>query len=199
MRRGILGCSLVLCCGLLFAGGCAKEEVVKKEEPLAPTASQPATPAPVTPPAEKAPAPAVKEQPVETTPKEAPAAAKEEPVTEAPKASLQELLEKIYFDFDSAELSAASRESLKKNYDLLKKNSGVKIRIEGNCDERGSDEYNLALGERRAKSAMKYLTTLGIKASRISTISYGQEKPADPGHDEAAWAKNRRDDFVIVK
>jgi peptidoglycan-associated lipoprotein len=185
---------------LLFAGGCAKEEVVKKDESIAaPTkAPQPAI-TPTTPAPEKViPTETVKEQQVATSTKETPAAAKEEPLT-AGKASLQELLEKIYFDFDSAELSAAARDSLKKNHDLLKKNGSAKVQIEGHCDERGSDEYNLALGERRAKSAAKYLTTLGIKADRLSTISYGKEKPADPGHDEAAWAKNRRDEFVVVK
>jgi peptidoglycan-associated lipoprotein len=202
MRKGILGCSLALCCGLLIAGGCAKQEVVKKEEPIAAPAPQPAatTPAPQAPTAPQAetaaPTPAPKEQPV---PKETAAAVKEEPAATTSQASLQDQLEKIYFAFDSSELTSVSRDSLKKNYDLLKKNGGVKVRIEGNCDERGSDEYNLALGERRAKSAMKYLVTLGVKADRISTLSYGKEKPLDPGHDEAAWAKNRRDDFIIVK
>jgi peptidoglycan-associated lipoprotein len=81
---------------------------------------------------------------------------------------------------------------------MIKKDSAAKVRIEGNCDERGSDEYNLALGEKRAKAAMEYLVTLGIPAERLSVISYGKEKPADPGHDEAAWAKNRRDEFVVL-
>ena len=198
MRKEILGCSLVLCCGLLFAGGCAKEEVVKKEEPIAAPAPAPQpAPVPKAPaPETAAPAPAPKEQPV---PKEAPAVVKEEPAVTTPQVSLQDQLEKIYFAFDSSELTPTSRDALKKNYDLLKKNGGVKIRVEGNCDERGSDEYNLALGERRAKSAMKYLVTLGIKADRITTLSYGKERPLDPGHDEAAWAKNRRDDFIIAK
>ncbi len=79
---------------------------------------------------------------------------------------------------------------------MLKALSGVDIRIEGHCDERGSDEYNLALGERRAQAAMNYLATLGVPASRMSTISYGEEKPLDPGHNEEAWAKNRRAEFV---
>lgn len=80
----------------------------------------------------------------------------------------------------------------------MKRNATIKVRIEGNCDERGSDEYNLALGERRAQVAARYLTTLGISGERLSTISYGKEKPVDPGHDENAWARNRRDDFVII-
>jgi peptidoglycan-associated lipoprotein len=81
----------------------------------------------------------------------------------------------------------------------LEKNPGAVIRIEGNCDERGTVEYNLALGEKRAKAALDYLVKMGIDPSRISTVSYGKERPMDPGHTEAAWAKNRRDDFVIVK
>ncbi len=104
---------------------------------------------------------------------------------------------KIYFDFDSYNLSGAARSDLVKNAKLLKKDSVGKVRIEGNCDERGSDEYNLALGEKRANVAMRYLVTLGIPAERLSVISYGKEKPADPGHDEAAWARNRRDEFAV--
>jgi peptidoglycan-associated lipoprotein len=107
-------------------------------------------------------------------------------------------LAKIYFDFDSYKLSESSRSELVKNADLIKKDSVEKVRIEGNCDERGSDEYNLALGEKRAKAAMQYLVTLGIPTDRLSIISYGKEKPADPGHDEAAWSKNRRDEFVVL-
>jgi peptidoglycan-associated lipoprotein len=75
----------------------------------------------------------------------------------------------------------------------------VKLRIEGHSDERGSAEYNLALGERRAKAAAKYLVTMGVKPDRLSTISYGEEHPAVQGHDESAWSKNRRDEFVIQK
>lgn len=112
--------------------------------------------------------------------------------------SLQTALEKIYFDFDSSDLSAAARQKLVETYQLLQKNAAIKIRIEGNCDERGSDEYNLALGEQRSRAAARYLMTLGITAVRLSTISFGEEKPAASGHDETAWAKNRRDEFVIT-
>jgi peptidoglycan-associated lipoprotein len=79
------------------------------------------------------------------------------------------------------------------------KNDSLKVQIQGNCDERGSDEYNLALGERRAKAAMDYLVTLGVPAEQLSITSYGKETPVDPGNNEAAWAKNRRDDFAIIK
>ena len=79
------------------------------------------------------------------------------------------------------------------------KNPGTKVQVQGNCDARGSAEYNLALGENRAKAAVKYLSTLGVKPGNMSYISFGKEKPAVPGDDEAAWAKNRRDDFVIIQ
>ena len=105
----------------------------------------------------------------------------------------------IYFDFDSYILTAPSRATLKNNAEALMKNDSIKVQIQGNCDERGSDEYNLALGEKRAKAAMDYLVTLGVPAERLSIISYGKEKPVDAGHDKAAWAKNRRDDFAIIK
>jgi peptidoglycan-associated lipoprotein len=90
-----------------------------------------------------------------------------------------------------------ARQTLVNNAERLKQASEIMISIEGNCDERGSDEYNLALGERRAKAAMQYLVTLGIPEKRLSVISYGKEKPAVDGHNEASWAKNRRDEFVI--
>lgn len=107
-------------------------------------------------------------------------------------------LEKIYFDFDATTLSDQARTSLTNNAARLRKNSTVTVRIEGHCDERGSDEYNLALGEKRAKTAMHYLVTMGIPAKRLSVLSYGKEKPADARHDEAAWSKNRRDEFVVT-
>ncbi len=111
---------------------------------------------------------------------------------------LQSALEKIYFDFDSADLSENARTALTKNANALMRESTARVRIEGNCDERGSVEYNLALGERRAKSAQQYLTTLGVKPERLSIISYGKEKPSVQGNDEASMAKNRRDEFVVI-
>lgn len=110
----------------------------------------------------------------------------------------QSEFEKIYFNFDSTDLSKEARESLTRNGEiLLKKRKDVKLSIEGNCDERGSAEYNLALGERRAKAAAKYLETMGVKQERISTISFGKERPAVQGDNEAAWSRNRRDEFLI--
>lgn len=108
-------------------------------------------------------------------------------------------LSNIYFDFDSAILKPASKDELKKIASWLSEKPSVKIRIEGNCDERGTNEYNIALGERRAVSAKHYLVSLGISPTNIMTISFGEEKPADPEHSEAAWAKNRRDEFNIVE
>lgn len=103
----------------------------------------------------------------------------------------------IQFDFDSSELTPMARAVLKEKAQWLGENSGMRITIEGHCDERGTLEYNLALGERRAAAAQKYLIDLGITQSRMSTISYGEERPLDPAHNSTAWAKNRRAQFVI--
>jgi peptidoglycan-associated lipoprotein len=110
----------------------------------------------------------------------------------------QEDMQPIYFDFDKYDLRSGDREILNLNAVVLKDNPTVKIRIEGNCDERGTVEYNLALGERRASAARDYLINLGVDADRVSIISYGKEKPQYTGHNEESWSKNRRDDFIIV-
>ena len=107
--------------------------------------------------------------------------------------------ENIYFEFDKADLKPEAQVNLKKKAEWLRFNPAYSVRIEGHCDERGTNEYNLALGERRAHSAKNFLVALGISAYRILTLSYGEEKPADPSHTEGAWAKNRRDEFKIVK
>ena len=103
----------------------------------------------------------------------------------------------IFFDFDSALLRSDARATLQKVGQTLKRNNAKKVRIEGNCDERGTTEYNMALGDRRARQAEEYLQRLGVPTRRMSIVSYGSERPADPGHNEKAWAENRRDDFVI--
>ena len=105
----------------------------------------------------------------------------------------------IYFDFDKSNIKEDQRARIEKNATYLKENPAAKTRIEGNCDERGTSEYNMALGERRALNAKKYLMNLGIHADRLHAISYGEEKPLLRGHDEYSWAQNRRDDFVLVK
>ena len=104
----------------------------------------------------------------------------------------------VYFDYNSAELSNDARAILETKIPLLSANPELRIRIAGHSDERGSDEYNLALGQRRAAAAKRFLTQRGIAANRIETVSYGEERPAVDGHDEAAWAQNRRDEFEIT-
>lgn len=187
---------------LLTYTGCAKQEVVRKDESIAPAVStKPANTTPTAKPAdsskssEKTPLADANSAPAPATAQAA--GAKSDPAMTA--AEVQRQLEKVYFDFDSATLSDAARRTLTTNAAVITRNPGVKIRVEGNCDERGSDEYNLAIGERRAKAAAHYLKALGIGAERISTISFGKEKPAAAGHDEAAWAKNRRDEFIVVR
>ena len=108
------------------------------------------------------------------------------------------LLKDIHFDFDKYAIRPGDAEILKASAAVLKKYPSVKIQIEGHCDERGTNEYNLALGERRANSTKDYLLSLGISKDRLSAISYGEERPLDPGHNEEAWAKNRRAHFVIL-
>jgi peptidoglycan-associated lipoprotein len=107
------------------------------------------------------------------------------------------MTERIFFDFDKSALKMESQALLKKKGEWLKATANAKLTIEGNTDERGTAEYNMALGERRAQAAKKFLVDLGIDAKRITTISYGKERPIDPAHNEAAWAKNRNDGFVV--
>lgn len=104
----------------------------------------------------------------------------------------------VYYGYDSFSLSSEARDSLKKNADWMKANPSARIQIEGHCDERGTVEYNMALGDRRANSAKAYLERLGVEGSRIETLSYGKERPADLGHSESAWARNRRAVFVLL-
>jgi peptidoglycan-associated lipoprotein len=175
---------------VLVAGGCANKESVKSEEAVVPKAAPAAVEVAKAEP---------KSEPAK--PAEAVAPAVPPMSQQAAKASAAELsFETIYFDYDKSDLRQDARDVLSKNAEImLKSKPDAKVQIEGNCDERGSAEYNLALGERRAKSALQYLLTLGVKADRLSVISYGKEKPAVQGSDEAAWSKNRRDEFVIVK
>lgn len=108
------------------------------------------------------------------------------------------LAEMIHFDFNKADIRPGDAHVLDQKIPVLKANSQVRIQVAGNCDERGSDEYNLALGNRRAISAKQYLVNHGIDQSRIETVSYGKERPLDPGHNEEAWAKNRNDQFDVL-
>jgi peptidoglycan-associated lipoprotein len=195
MGMGMFGI-VVLGGALLVAGGCAKKDMVKQDEPVAgtqsPTPAQAAVPKPTPAPAKAAP-----EEPARPLPVQGETVSMKEPAVAAPE--VKSALEKIYFAFDSFALTEQSRETLYKNAEQIIKKSTAKYTVEGHCDERGSDEYNLALGEKRAKSAFNYLITLGVPAERLTTVSFGEERPADPGHDEEAWAKNRRAEFSITK
>ena len=119
--------------------------------------------------------------------------------TLAESAAAAGALKTTYFDFDKANLNPTAIAKLDKTAAWMQKNPKANIEIAGNCDERGTNEYNMALGERRANSAKKYLVSMGIASDRLSTISYGEERPVDPGHTEAAWAQNRRNDYRIVE
>jgi peptidoglycan-associated lipoprotein len=155
---------------------------------------------------------ATPETPEQAAPVVEPAPVKEEPKAEQKSESLPEVkeepreraaaatagLQPVYFDFDRAFIRDDAKTAMKANADWLKANAGVKVRIEGNSDERGTKEYNQALGQRRAASAKKYLTDLGISARRISLISYGKEKPVCTESNEECWQKNRRDDLVAA-
>ena len=220
--RGKVWVTLLIGCALFLANGCSKTGMVKNDEGLvsakankdnknvtannsansSSTASQNAKNQALNAANQQSQKPgaangAVGKQSLKSgSAKEGTAQNKLEPIANA--AELKIALESVYFDFDSSVLSQDARKKLVNNAEKLSKDGKVRIRIEGNCDERGSDEYNIALGERRAKAAIQYLATLGIPEKRLSSISYGKEKPAVEGHDETAWAKNRRDEFVIV-
>ncbi len=142
---------------------------------------------------------AKEEQKPEAAPQPAPVEETKPAVSEEPKeraAAAATGLQPVYFDFDKSFIREDARAVMKANAEWLKANPTVKIRIEGNCDERGTKEYNQALGQRRATSAKRYLTDLGISGKRISLISYGKEKPVCSEQSEECWQKNRRDDFT---
>jgi len=198
-KRSLVVLVLILCVGLVLTG-CPKKTVVK-EEPSMKKAEE---------------AVAEREKAAKLEREKELARIREE---EAKKAKEQEfekslvakkepgiagevfesrLLKDIHFDFDKYDIRPEDTEILKENAALLMQYPKVKIQTEGHCDERGTNEYNLALGERRANAAKKYLFSLGISPDRISTISYGEEKPLDAGHNEEAWSKNRRGHFIIL-
>ncbi|TET92859.1 MAG: peptidoglycan-associated lipoprotein Pal [Desulfobacteraceae bacterium] len=213
MKRNLIIATLVVFAfsSIFFLSSCAKKQVVTEEKEIK------------APPKEVA--KVEKEKPVAKEVEEA----KEEEVKRAEEARIEKLkelemakkreaeakideekawqerraanveAEAIYFDFDKSFIRLEYRSVLKKKAEFLKDSPDIHIRIEGNCDERGTNEYNLALGERRATSAAKFLISLGISPDRIETISYGEERPLALGHGKGAWAQNRRDDFVVIK
>lgn len=155
----------------LFAAGCARKSATTTPTPAPTPPSAPSTP---TTPAPTPPAPA-------PTPAPTPAPAQ---------------MEDVFYAFDSAALDDGSRAVLDRNAKWLRDHSGARVTIEGHCDERGTTKYNLDLGEKRANAARDYLVAAGIDGGRLSVISYGKERPFADGHDEAAWAQNRRAHFV---
>ena len=107
-------------------------------------------------------------------------------------------LQTVFFDYDSSQLTSDARSTLEGNAQYLQSNPGLQIQIEGHCDERGGVEHNLALGEKRARAIKNYLQSMGITSQRLNTVSYGKERPLVFGHDEAAWGRNRRANFVVL-
>ncbi len=193
VARHVLAASAVL---LVVLGGCAKRETVKTSE------------APVPPLTGAAPAMELGKTPSGGPGGIATETLKPEEGTSGPGGALVprgEILTgetpssftDIHFDFDRYFIRDDGKPTLLNLEKYLSMHPDAHVRIEGNCDERGTPEYNMALGERRAESARKYLESLGVPAKGISVISFGKEKPLDPGHTEEAWAKNRRDHFVV--
>ncbi|MBN2124471.1 MAG: peptidoglycan-associated lipoprotein Pal [Deltaproteobacteria bacterium] len=174
--------AVAFCLGsVLMMTSCAKKGV-KMEEPS------------------KAPAPEVKKpEAAPAKPAAGPTAADDEAARKLQMEVRVFESENIYFDFDKSEIKPEARAILEKKAEWMRGNPQFSVRIEGHCDERGTNEYNLALGERRANAAKKFLEAMGISSSRVDTMSYGEERPADPGHNEAAWAKNRRDEFRLLQ
>lgn len=120
-----------------------------------------------------------------------------EPVREAAAPAVTVLkLETVFFEFDDYTLTPPAREILARNAEWLRQNPAARLNIEGHCDERGSDEYNLALGQRRAEAVKSYLVSLGVAVERLTGTSYGEERPAAAGSDESAWSQNRRAEFL---
>jgi peptidoglycan-associated lipoprotein len=180
-----------------IATGCSKKQVVKQEAAAAPLVKE----APAPPPAPEAPAPAPPPAPVVEAPAPPEPPAKEEAAAkpEEKPAPLDLSTMKIWFAFDDYQLSSQSKENLEKIGGWMSKDIDVKIQIQGNTCDIGTAEYNLALGEQRATSAKKYLEGLGVSSPRLSTISYGKERPMLPNSNEANRSKNRRDEFVVAK
>ena len=183
MKTKLLGLTvLVFALGLVLGGcGCFYQQVAGEKAPPPPPVAK------VMPPEEKAPVPVV--QP--TPPAAAPAA--------APAAVVAVLMNDIFFDFDNIRFQAGDADMLKKDLNWFKANPGKKVKIEGHCDERGTVEYNLVLGQKRADTTKNFLVNLGVDEKLLETVSYGKERPFDPAHNEAAWAKNRRAHFVPLQ
>jgi len=212
VRKSLSVMILILCCLALILTGCPKKTVMK-EEPSVTKADEAAAVAAAIAERERVAKQEAEQRALrETELKVREEAAKKLEAEKEFEKSLvakkypgiegevleSKLLKDITFDFDKYDIRPQESSILKGNAALLAKYPNMKIQIEGHCDERGTIEYNLALGERRANSCKNYLISLGISKDRISTISYGKERPMDPGHTEEAWTKNRRAHTVIV-
>jgi peptidoglycan-associated lipoprotein len=186
-----VGLALVLIVpGLMFATSCAKKKI--ESEPGVVTIEEEPVTEGVTADDERARRRALEEQRIREE------RLREQAKTRRERAELEEFQnEHIYFEFDKSRLLPESKEILRHKAKWLMAHPDVSVIIEGHCDERGTSEYNMALGDRRAQSAKSYLVDLGIGSIRLMTISYGEERPLDPSHNERAWGKNRRDQFVI--
>jgi peptidoglycan-associated lipoprotein len=184
------GCALLAVSLTVMACG-GKNPPVARPTPPPPAAAAPAT-APVRPPAPPQSLAEAAVVPPAPVPNEGVASSTLDDLNRSSP------LKPVFFDLDSSELSADAQRVLDANAVVLRQNTAWAVTIEGHCDERGSAEYNLALGDRRALAARAYLVSLGLSADRIRTVSYGKEFPFDPGHDESAFAKNRRAHFVIT-
>lgn len=185
MRYRFLAAIVLFTAMSTLAVGCKKPPKTAPTPVASETAkpAKPSTPPPITEVApDKFPA-----EPVDTKPLD----------LSADEVNRRKPLQTVYFDYDSAEFDDTALGTLRANADWLKSNTKWKVRIEGNCDERGTIKYNLALGQRRGDSVREYLASLGVPADRIRIVSYGEEKPVDPGHEEGAWKLNRRADFWV--
>ena len=187
-RVSVVVVTIVLAAGLSACG--KKKPPVARPIPPPPAAAPETTPGP--PPAPPEP---VREAPI---PPEPVVTSDSLASTDIDVINKNSPFQPVFYGFDSAEVDAASQKVLDANAEILRKYPTWVITIEGHSDERGTAEYNLALGERRATAARTYLISLGLPADRLKTVSYGKEFPFDPGHDESAWAKNRRAHFVVT-
>lgn len=187
----LMGLVVVFALSLIILSGCAEKQAVVKDEAVQAQQTAPAAPAADDEAARKAKEQADREAALK-------AQAAKDAAAKRNAAALAALnIQNIYFDYDKSSIRPDAREILKANAGIFTKNKDAKIVVEGYCDERGTAEYNMALGERRAQEAKQYLVNLGLDASRIETISYGEEKPLDTQNTEAAWAQNRRAQFLL--
>ena len=190
MTKGVGKCFIffVAIFSLVLTVSCAKKQVTPEPPAMPGALTEEATP---------------EEIPVPSEPMEEEEMLTEERLYQEKQAQMEAELrdkfvnEDIHFEFDKSRLLPEAKKILREKAEWLSMHPDVTVTIEGHCDERGTNEYNLALGDRRAESARRFLTDLGISAGRLTTVSYGEERPLDPRHNEEAWAKNRRAHFVI--